>query len=134
MESEAIIAGLLALALGFIKVLEVFGTWFVKKLGPTKEKSDKVVVVQLDPEVSRMIRDTHDRVHSMHDILTVKDHDGTPLVYSSRSMAENVSVVAAAARDISSSQERIVEILEKIDDNVDENGDALRQVIKNTTK
>lgn len=113
-------AGLFALAMGLMKVLEIMATWLVKKMGPTKEKSEKVLVVQLDPEVSRMIRDTHDNVHRMHDVLSVKDHDGVPMVYSSRTTAENVNSIAAAMRDVASAQERIAGVIEKIEDKVDD--------------
>ena len=135
MEQEATIAGLLALAMGLLKVLEVFGGWLVKKMSPDKEGSEKkVVVVQLDPEVSRLIHDTHDKVIRLHDINNVKDHDGIPLVYSSRTMAENVSAVAAAVRDVSSSQEKIVDVLKELDDKVEDNGDKLDDVLKAVVK
>ena len=136
MESEATIAGLLALALGLVKVVEIFGTWAMKKMSPAKSEksSEKVVVVQLDAEVSRMIRDTHDRVHTMHEVTNVRDHDGIPLVYSSRTTGENVSAVAAAVRDISSSQEKIVDVLKDLDEKVEENSDKLDDVLKNVQK
>lgn len=124
MEQEAIIAGLFALALGLVKVVEVSIAMIAKRVSGTKsekvDKIDRVVVVQLDPEVSRLIRDTHDRVHTLHDIVNVKDHDGVPMVYSSRTMAENVTLIAAAMKDVSSSQERLADVMEKIEDKVDD--------------
>lgn len=136
METDAAtVAALIGAVVGLVKVLDkvvdFVGSWIKQKTTPPAQADAKtaVVVVQLDAEVSRMIRDTHDKVFLMHNVVGEKDFDGVPLVYSSRSVGENVVAVAAAVRDVSSSQERIVDVLKDMDDKIDENGDKLTRAL-----
>lgn len=125
LEDGATHAGLIALALAVVKVLEVAIGALAKKMSPSKD--EKVTVVQFDPEVSRMIKATHDRVHTMHEVTNVKDHDGIPLVYSSRTVGEHVTATAAAVKDNSVK-------LDRLEDKVDENNDKLNDVLQAVKK
>lgn len=96
------VASLLALALGLVKIIETLVAWGVKKMS---KKEETKTYVQLAPDASRMIRETHERVGEMHVITNRYDQDGTPLVYGPR---RDIHALAASA-------EKIEEKLEEID-------------------
>lgn len=64
----------------------------------------KVVVVQLDPEVSRQIVETHGTVVKIEDVVSVRDENGAPMVYAPRAIMGRIEekvdrlVVAVKAR------------------------------------
>jgi len=124
MHDDATIAGLFALALGLVKLLEVMASWVSSKL---KGNSDSTIIVKLDPEASRMIRENNENVKELKSIVSVKDSDGTPMVYALRSTGEDIRDVANCIRDISNVQERIVENLDRLEDRIEENN---RQIAK----
>lgn len=79
-----ILAAVLAIALGIVKVIESLATWGFRKW--TVEKEPKMLTVQLDPNSSQLLRD-------VHSLTTKTNNDGTPLVYGPRT---EVHAVAAA--------------------------------------
>ena len=125
------LASLMSAAIVAMKFAEKFFDWAGKKLSKS-EKGEKVVVVQLDPEVSRMIRETHDKAGHVSDVVSVLDTNGTPMVYSSRTTSENVQLVAAAMKEVSHSAERLASTLDKVEENTREaisNTEAILQVV-----
>lgn len=133
MNDSATIAGLIALAVSLVKLLELFAAWALKKIQPAKDGSNgHVSLVQLDPITSQALRDILERVHDVSEIVKVKDRDGTPMVYSSRTNNDNVQQIATCLRDVSKCQERIVERLDKMDDKlsaVENNSDNMLKAV-----
>ena len=114
MDPTATTAGLIALAIGLVKIVEKLVEWVIKKMSPDGGKN----VVQLDPEMSRMVQETHARVVVMADTMSVKDGDGVPMVYSSRVIADDVRSTAMILKDISYTQQKLLDRLESLDERV----------------
>lgn len=93
-------AGLLALAMGLLKVLESVITWAFKKMTAHKEKP---TVVQLAPEATQMLRD-------IHIVSTRVNEEGVPLIYGPRAEMHHL----AAALD--ATHEKLDQIGEQADD------------------
>lgn len=124
------LASLLSVAVIVMKTAEKFFEWASKKVGRGEKN---IVIVQLDPESSRMIRETHENTLHVTDLISVRDHDGTPMVYSSRTASENVQLIAAAMQDVSKSQERLASTLDKVEEKQDKavaNTEAILQIVK----
>jgi hypothetical protein len=131
MHDDATIAGLLALAIGLIKVIEVLVIWGMKKMKSGREGANgHVTLVQLDPSTSQALKEILEKVHDVHQISQVKDQDGIPMMYSSRSNNENVKQIALCLRDVSHCQERIVEKLDKMNDKLETISDNSKIAIK----
>lgn len=118
--SEGLLAGYITLAIGLMKVLDTVITAAVKKYSRNKN-GDKVYVVQLDPEASRMIRETNENARDVVNILSVRDPDGTPLVYSSRRNDDTLAKMSESMTEVTHIQERITDNLERIEDKIENN-------------
>lgn len=107
--SHALLATLMALAVGLVKVLEKVADWLMKR-----GKDDKATVVaSLDAEASRMVRETYEKNGDVHQVISRTDNDGVPLVYTPRSYLDNQLRMAEALRDVSKESESTAK---KIDD------------------
>jgi hypothetical protein len=99
-------AGLLALAMGLLKIIESLITWGFKKLTASKEKG--VTIVELSPEASQMIRDIHTTTTRVND-------EGFPLVYGPRSELHMLTAALdVAAEKIDEIDARTEDILESV--------------------
>lgn len=80
---HAIIAGILGIAVALVRIVErLVDKVLEKKNG--KNGVHRPVIVQLDPEVSRVVKETGECVADIHRISVRTDQDGTPLVYGPR--------------------------------------------------
>lgn len=108
---HALLATMMALAMGLVKVLEKLADYLMGK----KSKEIKAV---LDEETARALRDTNDRMHHTDEIVSLRDNDGIPMVYTPRSYLDNQLRMAEALRDVSresqSTSEKIDEILRSL--------------------
>lgn len=90
------IATLFALIMGIVKGFDYLMEYISKRAKKDKnghEDKPVVMVVQLDPEVSRLIHDTQLNTQTIKDIVLVRDLNGAPMVYGPR---EELRLVAAA--------------------------------------
>lgn len=117
-DPAVLMAGLIALAMGMMELVKTIFTWVSRKLYG-KHEGDQVLV-HLDPEVSRAIRETAKNMEEVLHVVTRVDLDGTPMVYTSRSGNEHLRAVVEVIRDIQRSQERLVTALEKLDGRFDD--------------
>jgi nitrate reductase NapAB chaperone NapD len=133
-QDGAAMAGLISVIVALAKVIEALVGKVASSRKKDKENSvpeaEKPVIVQLDPESSRMLRETYESTRNLENIVYLKDKDGVPLVYSPRSMTENVVQIATSMRDVVTTQERTVHVLERIEDKVDDNGRILSDLSK----
>lgn len=102
--------GMIALALGLVKLLEHLITWITKKA--KGEEREKTVVVELGPEPSRMLREVYEATQDIRQVTELKDNDGVPLVFTPRSMIQ--TQMAAALRDVDRKTDEIAESVEQI--------------------
>jgi hypothetical protein len=113
---HAMIATAMAIALGLVKALESLITWAVKRSRGKVETAR----VELGSEPSRMIRETYEATGKIGEIVSLRDGDGVPLVYTPRSALETNVKMAEAIRDLSRDQElectSRVELTRKIDE------------------
>lgn len=119
MTDQATIAGLLALAIGLVRVLEKVIEWGSKKIrGGTENRGETTTIVRLDGETTRMVHDIHTRTGWMSETMSVKDPDGTPMIYSPRSIGDDMKDIASLIRDASLVNQRVLDRLESLDDRV----------------
>ncbi|HEU5118862.1 MAG TPA: hypothetical protein VFT74_19875, partial [Isosphaeraceae bacterium] len=110
---HAVLGALLGIALGFVRIVEAVIEWAAKKMGNGKSHGGNpsanghTMMVTLDPESSRMIRETYERTANVQDIVQRRDPDGTPLVYMPRSFGDTQQRTLELVRDVSQSQERV---------------------------
>ncbi len=123
MEPATTTAGLIAVAIGLVKIVEKLVEWTFKKMSPDGAKP----VVELSPEISRLIHETHQRTVLMAEIMGVKDGEGVPLMYSSRVIAEDVRSTAMVLKDISYTQQKLLDRLEALDERVSDVQTTQRQ-------
>lgn len=72
-----------------LTVLRVAERYFLRHMEQKKSGSNgvpKTVIVQLDPEVSRMIRETHENSDKLVEVVSVHDANGAPMVYAPRAI------------------------------------------------
>lgn len=121
MHDDVTVAALLAISIGLLKIVEKVIEWGFKKVSERNGNAVNtgITSVQLDPESARYFREIYEKAHDIHNTISIKDNDGVPMVYSSRSNNENVKDIALCLRDVSSSQERITSALDKIEDKID---------------
>lgn len=115
--NESVHAAIIALALGLLKVVEILVGWIVKKFNHGDKAPTAVTIVQLDPEASRMIRETNEMVADIHSAVDRTDPDGSLLIYGPRGLVHDA---LAALGSIDS----------KIDTLGKQNDEILRIVIK----
>jgi hypothetical protein len=109
-----VLAAIIALAFGLVKVLVIEVQALVKKYG--KPQSAQAVEIQFDPEVSKRISDMSEQVDRMSNVMGKTDNDGTPMVYSSRSGMEAVRDIAVIIRSVSTAQERLARVMERLEE------------------
>jgi hypothetical protein len=85
MRDPAILAGLMALCLGLLKILEKAIGWAADKVAP-KQPS----VVELGPKSLDVLYDIKRKAEDTAEIIGRVDHDGTPLVYGPRKEARDI--------------------------------------------
>lgn len=113
MSDSAVVASAIAVALGLVKVVESLVSVVVKRL--TNGRQQHVpTVVQLDQEVSRLMRETHERTATIEQIVSARDSTGAPMVYSPRPCS--IDEMKVELRSIS---ENVVEIMRAQDDVAD---------------
>lgn len=122
--TEQIVNALLAnwpLVVGLI----IIGTWIVKTFYPQLLKKPvshqytaappTQLVVQLDPEVSRVIHETAQAIKGVSEIVERRDDSGVPLVYSDRRQEGAVVKIADVLKDLSETQRRLAESMARLD-------------------
>jgi hypothetical protein len=98
-----------------LSALESFITWAVKR--SKNGGKEETLLVELASEPSRMIRESYENSKHTDEIISLRDHDGVPMVYTPRSALENQLKMAEALRDLSKdSSNRDEEISKKIDE------------------
>lgn len=107
-------ASLIAIGMGLIKIIEKLVEWGSKKI--KKANGNGTTVVSLDPETSRMLA----RVGHIDEIVSVRDNDGRPLVYSPRSMEENMDRVTDILKEVAASQMRVYSRMDENTEKLDE--------------
>jgi hypothetical protein len=122
---QAILAAAMAVAVGLVKVVEKLVDWLAKK--SRNAKGEGVTVVSLDPETSRVVRETHELSENVARVIERTDYDGVPMVYTPRSIVGNQLKMAEAIRELSHAQDRVHESQEEIDRKLDEILSALRK-------
>lgn len=114
--SPEIAVGLVALVVGLVRIVEVILRWGLNKVQKKQAQgASKPLVVQLDPEVSKIIHETDQNVRDMHMVMGRVDQDGTPMVYSSRSGIDTLREIAAMVKQAAASQERLAATLDRLD-------------------
>lgn len=108
---------MVAVIVTLVKIVEKLVDWGVSKF--TGNKSEHITM-QLDPETARAIHETNLKMAGVADITTLKDHDGVPMVYCLRSIPEDLRQTAILLRDISYTQQRLLDRLEALDDRVED--------------
>lgn len=131
MDEPTTLAALLALTMALVKVVERLIDVGMEKIKARRPRAASgVTVVQLDADTTHIIREIAQKSSDMHAILHVRDNDGAPLVYSSRSALSDVSdvlkeVVEAqrevvdAQKNLAHTQERIIDRLETVEEKLD---------------
>src|SRR5258708_30131490 len=126
---HGMLASLIGLAFGFIKILENLALWGIKRMKNSKESGSGNVTVRLDADVSRMVRETHERAVRADSILCKTDNDGIPMVFTPRSLMENQLRMAEALRDVGSSCERINSNIERVAHRQEGQGEKLDEIL-----
>lgn len=110
-----ITAVLIALALVLAETIKLVVAWTAKKIRKDKGDDVQTVEVHLDPEVSRIIHEMSQEVRSLGGVISKSDQDGVPLIYSSRSDAQNLKTIVDVMKEISAFQQRVVALSERLD-------------------
>lgn len=110
-----ITAVLIALALVLAETIKLVVAWTAKKIKKDKGEDAQKFDVHLDPEISRLIHDMSQEVRMLGGVISKSDQDGVPLIYSSRSDAQNLKVVVDVMKELSAFQQRIVSLSERLD-------------------
>jgi hypothetical protein len=95
------LAVLVAVCMALLKIIERLLDWVGDKVFKKKDDDDCP---------------GDEQIGQIHSIVTKLDLDGTPMVYSSRSNSAMLKSVVDVVRDVSNSQERIAQVLEKMSD------------------
>lgn len=118
MDSPGTMGALLALAVGVVKLLEKLTEWGFGKMRSRKNAANGHTnghSSHLDTETALVLKE-------IHGIVSIRDHDGVPLVYWPRSQIETQKEIAETLRDISRSNDKMVDRLEQVVDNTRNNG------------
>jgi hypothetical protein len=111
-ELVAIIAGLVALSTGLLRLLE--GVWknFKSNNSQPQEQDGSFVATGLT-------QDEHDWLKEMHTIVTRSGDDGTYLLYVPRSLGDVQKEIVTALNSITIHQEKMTFILEQLCNRID---------------
>lgn len=133
---HATIGAVITLALGVVKAAEAFINWLIKK-SRGKEAAARALTVDLSTEPARMLRETYERANRIDDVMSLKDRDGIPMVYTPRSFIDTQSRVAEAIRDLGTGQVQLdkkqsdaLETLRKFDEDYSKKLDEILSHIK----
>jgi hypothetical protein len=96
------------------KLMEAMFSWMSKKLGKEKE----TVYCELDPETMGIFRQIGESLRRVDEIVSVRDQNGVPMVYTSRDAIAKVHKIHSDAAEIRKSQDEIVEDLGDVADGV----------------
>lgn len=109
-------AALIALIIALVQIMGKMFDWIFKKLSKNGGKeSSSSITVQLDPEVSRLIKETADDMHEVKSTIGRVDVDGTPMVYSSRKGFDALGQLAQVVRDVATTQVRLAASLDRLE-------------------
>lgn len=106
----AITAGLVAISIGLVEVIKQFIFWMTKR-----GKGKDTILLQLDPEASKLIHDTDSKTTEIKAIVGRTDADGTPLVYSDRSVGRSVERLGEVMKELAESQQRLADSMARLD-------------------
>lgn len=102
-EIVAVIAGLVALSQGLMKIIQVLiGKWKTGKKNP------------LQAEFSALCQEEHDQLQRIFDICSRTDDSGSFLVYVPRSLAENQKQIVQSLTKSNMQQDKTIYVLEKL--------------------
>lgn len=110
---HALLAGAMAIAVGLVKIIEKAFDWLTSR----KDRETKAVI---DVETARALRETNDRVHHSDEIISLRDNDGIPMVYTPRSYLDNQLKMSEAIRDMSDAHDHTTSELERTNKKIDE--------------
>lgn len=118
LHENTIIAGLIGLAVGLIKLLEVVISSVWKKYFEKKDEgsSSNGHYCQLDPETARAMREVQE------------DH-----IRSMRETRNDINDVAQCIKEVSRSQERLAECMERMTDDHEESSKKIRNELSDLT-
>ncbi len=120
MVEETTVAALIAISIGLVRIVEKLVEWGMKKVSPKESSEPKETVVHLDHETTRVLHDIQIKAHNMTEAMGVRDKDGTPMIYSSRSVGDDIERIAILMRDCTFAQQRLLDRLEQLDDKVED--------------
>lgn len=126
---HAFLASLFALALGAAKLAEAGIKWATKRYLGKSELLGHSSVVSLDPDTSRMLRETHEMVSSSTQVLARADNSGIPLVYSAAPMRAAQERMVDVMDQISVCQARMSDTLERIERRTEKTYEQLAVVL-----
>lgn len=116
MDPTTTTAGLIAVAIGLVKIIEKLVEWTIKKMSPNNERMSVV----LDTETLKLLHETYTKSAIATEIMVLKDTDGVPMVYTPRSIPDDLRQTALLLRDISYTQQKLLDRLEALDDRVED--------------
>ena len=114
-----ITAVLIALAMVLSETIKLLVSWTAKKIKKDKGEEVQTLEVSLDPEVSRMIYEMSQQMRDVHNTMSKSDHEGVPMVYSSRADAQNLKMVVDVMKELSSFQQRLAVLSERLDNRLE---------------
>jgi len=104
--APTVMAALITISLGLAKIVEVLVVWLIKKIAGKEEGASGIIMVQLAPEVSQMIREVHATT-------TRTSNEGVPLVYGPRQEAHQLqAAMEAHEKKYDDAHEKLDDILE----------------------
>ena len=97
------VAALLAITIGFVKVLEKIADWayarYVNNNNRGANNNGNMSIVQLDPMASAALVEILKRTEKIDDLLSPRDNDGVPLIYFPRSSIHDIVARQRATLD-----------------------------------
>lgn len=116
--SSVLVASLIALAVGLVKVVERLIDWAMKrkKQEQHKQVEHNNMVLKLDDTISKMFVEDHAHINTMLDVMSVRDGQGVPLVYTPRSIMDEQRQMSMLLGQISASQSRLAETQDRMMD------------------
>jgi hypothetical protein len=113
LSDPAITAGLVAIGIATMEIMKSLVQFVTKKLG---KKEKDTITLHLYPEASRLLSDTDNKTTEIKAIVGRVDADGTPLVYSDRSVGRSVERIGEIMKSLSDSQARLADTMSRLDE------------------
>jgi hypothetical protein len=121
---HALLGALMAMSVGLVKIIERVVDWAVAKKKKKLEDDEDAerqnsnghrpfVIVQLDPEASRMIMNTNNKINQVSDIIAKIDSNGIPMVYTPRAMVGAQEKLADEMKDLTNGQQLILREIDR---------------------